>query len=169
MFHLIANIVVSCSLILASANLQKAHIYINLITSMHVRLDKPCRVLTPCVCVLSRFNHIQLFVTPWTVARQDPLSMGFSRQEHFSGLPWPSAGDLPDPGIEPRVLYHSHLLGSPYQHFSSFFSGFIHLLTVLGLGCCAGLSLVAASRGYSPVAMTRLLMGLAYLVAEHGL
>ena len=41
------------------------------------------------------------FVTPWTVARQAPLSMGFSRQEYWSGLPFPSPGDLPNPGIEP--------------------------------------------------------------------
>ena len=39
--------------------------------------------------------------TPWTVARQAPLSMGFSRQKYWSGLPCPSPGDLPDPGIEP--------------------------------------------------------------------
>jgi len=41
-------------------------------------------------------------VTPWTVASQAPLSMGFSRQEYWSGLPFPSPGDLPDPGIESR-------------------------------------------------------------------
>ena len=41
------------------------------------------------------------FVTLWTVARQAPLSMGFSRQEYWSGLPFPTPGDLPDPGIEP--------------------------------------------------------------------
>ena len=41
-------------------------------------------------------------VTPWTVAHQAPLPMGFSRQEYWSGLPFPSPGDLPDPGIEPR-------------------------------------------------------------------
>ena len=41
-------------------------------------------------------------MTPWTVAHQAPLSLGFSRQEHWSGLPWPSAGDLLNPGIEPR-------------------------------------------------------------------
>ena len=40
--------------------------------------------------------------TPWTVARQAPLSMGFSRQEYWSGLPFPSPGDLSNPGIEPR-------------------------------------------------------------------
>jgi len=41
-------------------------------------------------------------VTPWTIAFQAPLSIGFSRQEYWSGLPFPSPGDLPDPGIEPR-------------------------------------------------------------------
>ena len=47
-------------------------------------------------------SHVRLFVTPWTVAHQAPPSMGFSRQEYWSGLPFPSPGDLPDPGIEPR-------------------------------------------------------------------
>ena len=47
-------------------------------------------------------SRVQLFATPWTVAHQAPLSMGFSRQEYWSGLPFPSPGDLPDPGIEPR-------------------------------------------------------------------
>ena len=47
-------------------------------------------------------SHLQLFVTPWTVAYQGPLSMGFSRQEYWSGLPFPSPGDLPNPGIDPR-------------------------------------------------------------------
>ena len=46
-------------------------------------------------------SRVQLFVTPWTVAYQDPLSMGFSRQECWNGLPFPSPEDLPDPGIEP--------------------------------------------------------------------
>ena len=47
-------------------------------------------------------SHVQLFATSWTVAYQAPLSMRFSRQEYWSGLPFPSPGDLPDPGIEPR-------------------------------------------------------------------
>ena len=47
-------------------------------------------------------SHVQLFVTPWTVAHQAPPSMGFSRQEYWSALPFPSPGNLPDPGIEPR-------------------------------------------------------------------
>ena len=52
--------------------------------------------------LLSRFSRGWLFATPWTVAHQAPLSMEFSRQEHWSGLPSPSPGDLPNPGIEPR-------------------------------------------------------------------
>ena len=56
----------------------------------------------PCVCMLNRFHGVWLFATPWTVACQDALSVGFSRQEHWSGLPFPSPGDLPNPGIEPR-------------------------------------------------------------------
>ena len=46
-------------------------------------------------------SRVRLFATPWTVAYQAPLPMGFSRQEYWSGLPFPSPGDLPDPGIEP--------------------------------------------------------------------
>ena len=47
-------------------------------------------------------SHVQLFVTPWTVTHQEALSMGFSRQEYWSGLPFPSPRDLPDPGIKPE-------------------------------------------------------------------
>ena len=50
------------------------------------------------VCMLS---YVWLLVTPWTAAHRAPLSMGFSRQEYWLGLPFPSPGDLPDPGIEP--------------------------------------------------------------------
>ena len=46
-------------------------------------------------------SRVQLFVTPWTTACQAPLSMGFFRQEYWSGLPFSSPGDLPDPGTEP--------------------------------------------------------------------
>ena len=46
-------------------------------------------------------SHVRLFVTPWTVAYQAPPSMGFPRQEYWSGLPFPFPGDLPNPGIEP--------------------------------------------------------------------
>ena len=50
--------------------------------------------------MLSNYSSVCLFVTLWTVAGQAPLSVGFSRQEHWSGLPFPPPGDLPDPRIE---------------------------------------------------------------------
>ena len=63
--------------------------------------DSGTPVWTLCVCAKS-LSRVQLFVTPWTVARQASLSMGFSRQKYWSGLPFPSPGDLPDAGIQPR-------------------------------------------------------------------
>ena len=75
--------------------------------------------------MLSSFSRVGLFVTPWTVAHQVPLSMGFSRQEYWSRLPCSPPGDLPDSGIEPlslyvscigrRVLYHQCHLGRSIQ------------------------------------------------------
>ena len=56
-------------------------------------------------------SHVWLFVTLWTRARQVPLSMGFSRQEYWSGLPFPSPGDLPDLGLETTSLKSSALAG----------------------------------------------------------
>ena len=53
------------------------------------------------VCSLCELSHVQPFVSPWIVARQALLSMGFSRLKYWRGLPFPSPGDLPDPGIEP--------------------------------------------------------------------
>ena len=74
--------------------------------------------------VPSRFSCVRLFETPWTVACQAPLFMGFPTQEYWSGLPFPSPEDLPNPGTEPRshvscicrwVLYHYHHLVSPWK------------------------------------------------------
>ena len=66
-----------------------------------------CQVVNMCYVPrvkmkVKSLSCVQLFVTPWAVAYQAPLSMGFSRQEYWSGLPCPSPGDLPNPGIEPR-------------------------------------------------------------------
>ena len=59
--------------------------------------------LCACMCMLSCFSLVWLFVTLWTVgSRQAPRSMGFSKQEYWSGLPFPLPGDLPNPGTEPR-------------------------------------------------------------------
>ena len=64
------------------------------------------------LAVLSRFSHVQLHVTPWTVALRVPLSMGLSRQEYWSGLPFSSPGDLPDLGIKPTSLKSPALAGT---------------------------------------------------------
>ena len=56
-------------------------------------------------------RHVRFFATPWTVARQAPLSMEFPRQEYWSGLPFPPPGDLSDPGIKPLSLASPALAG----------------------------------------------------------
>ena len=66
---------------------------------------------TSPVCVLCCFSRVRLSATPWTVARQAPLSMGFSRQEYWSGLPFLSPGDLPDLRIKPASLTSPALAG----------------------------------------------------------
>ena len=67
------------------------------------------------VWVLSRFSRVLLFVTPWTVACQAPLPIGFPNQEYWSGLPCPLPGDLPNQGIKPRspALQADSLLSEP--------------------------------------------------------
>ena len=61
--------------------------------------------------LLSNFSRVRLFATPWAVAFQAPLSIGFSRQEYWSGLPCPPPGDLPHPEIEPASLTSPTLAG----------------------------------------------------------
>ena len=70
-------------------------------------------------------SHSVMFVTPWTVAHQAPLSMGFSRQEYWSGPPFPPAGDLPNPGIKPTSL----TLTTPARNPG-------HKAQSLSWGCC---------------------------------
>ena len=62
------------------------------------------------VCAHS-LGHVQLFATPWNVARQASLSMEFSRQEYWSGFPFPIAGDLPNRGVKPMSLESPLLAG----------------------------------------------------------
>ena len=73
--------------------------------------------MTLIMLMISCFSHVQLFATPWTIARQAPLSMGFSRQEYWSGLPCPSLGDLPDPWIKPASLKSPALVGGFFVCF----------------------------------------------------
>ena len=94
---------------------------------MHMKDDfsKPGYLNLP-IHVLSALSCVQPFVTPWTVACEAPLSMGFSGQKYRSGLPFPSPGDLPNPGIKPRSSelpdsLPSEPLGKPL-HFSIYFS-----------------------------------------------
>ena len=71
---------------------------------LHQFFMHSCMCVCVCVCVWSEVKSLScvwLFATPWTVAYQALPSMGFSRQEYWSGMPFPSPGDLPNPGIEP--------------------------------------------------------------------
>ena len=80
-------------------------------------------------CMLSCFTCVQLCVTPWTVAHQAPLSIRFSRQEYWSGLPCPPPGDLPNSGIKPTSLMSPALAGGslplvpPGKPFSQWHAG----------------------------------------------
>ena len=74
------------------------------------RIPIRCSVCV-CVCVCQWLSRVRLFATPWTAAHQAPLSLGFSRQEYWSGLPCPSPEDLPDPGIEPMTPVSPALAG----------------------------------------------------------
>ena len=81
--------------------------------SSHLVLCRPC-LLPPSIFPsmgAQSLSHVQLFATPWTVACQALLSMGFSRQEDWSWLPFPSLGDLPNPGTEPTSLMSPALAG----------------------------------------------------------
>ena len=79
-------------------------IHINVrLTPFTVSPETTTMLLIDCTCeVLSHCSHIRLFVTPWTVAYYNPPSMGFSRQEYWSGVPLLYPENLPDPGIKPR-------------------------------------------------------------------
>ena len=81
---------------------QFANVMGNWSSMRKLRSDKACFQTSILKCQL--LSHVQLFVTPWAVAHQAPLSMEFSRQEYWSGLPFPFPGDLPDPGIKPGSL-----------------------------------------------------------------
>ena len=90
-------------------------------------MDINISVVCVCVCACV-FSHVQLFATLWSVTRQAPLSMGFLGQEYWSGLLFPTSGDLPNPGIKPMslcllhwqvVLYHQGQLIDIALMFSS--------------------------------------------------
>ena len=90
---------------------------------------------------VTSLSHVQFFATPWTVAYQDSPSTGFSRQENWSGFPFPSPGDLPNPGIEPglphcrQMLYCLSLQGSPETDTAKKASNWFKVSQVLEQGC----------------------------------
>ena len=101
---------------------EKPKIWI-LLVLRQVPIAEACLLLP--VHVISCFSHVWLFATLWTIARQAPLSLRFSREEYWSGLPCPPPGDLPTQGLNPYlyvsytgrwVLYNYHHQGSPYYY-----------------------------------------------------
>ena len=93
-------------------------------------------------CMLSCFSHVQLFVTPWTIAHQAPLSMGFSKKECWNVLPFLLLAYLPDPRITPAspVLSADSFTTEPswkpaVDHFTSFSSSLSAPTWILWLGC----------------------------------
>ena len=103
MFFLIVSVLVFCTLCQP-------------LVSQTLRFTYPEKDKVVCVCVcVKSLSRVRLFVAPWTVARQAPPPMGFSRQEYWSGLPFPSPGDLPNSGIEPgsRALQADALSSEP--------------------------------------------------------
>ena len=95
---------------------------------------------THAVRVLSRFSHVSLFATPWTIPRQAPLSMGFSRQEYWSGLPRPPPEDLPHSGIEPASLRTPALAGGFFTTSATWEAPGIHMLHFIALQKSGGSS-----------------------------
>ena len=84
--------------------LKISFIFLRITTSSAAMMNISCAIQKSLMAWTKRvslLSHVGLFVTPWTVAYEAPPTMGFSRQEYWSGLPFPSPGDLPNPGIEP--------------------------------------------------------------------
>ena len=84
-----------------------------------------------CVCLPSHLSCVRLFATPWTIARQAPLSTGFSRQEYWSGLPCPPSGDIPDPGIKPTSLKSPALVVMFFTTSTTWEAIYIHILLLI--------------------------------------
>ena len=99
--------------------------------------------MSTTTCVFSLFSHVQISAILWTIAHQAPLSMGFSRQEYWGGLPFPPPGDLPDSGSNPgfphcrHILYHLSHQWSPYNDIANIKAYIIYLNIRSPLEPCA--------------------------------
>ena len=102
-------------------------------------------------------SHVWLFVTPWTVTHQAPLSMGFSRQEYWSGLPFLPPGDLPNPGIEPMSpalagrLFTTEPPGNPSLQGSPYKLSFVSIILQPGVQLVTEQSLFTDCRSLSQI------------------
>ena len=107
-----------------------------------------CVCVCVCVCACTRTRSVMSdSATPWTVAHQAPLSMGFSSQEYWSRLPSPSPGDLPNPGVEPTSLASPALAGG-------FFTTSTTMDTCICMTespCSSPEGITASFNGYSPI------------------
>ena len=92
-----------------------------------------CGYACVCVCVCAMLSCVRLFGTTWTIACQAPLSMEFSRQEQWSGLPFPTPGDLPNPGSEPMPFVSPVLAGGILSHWATWEAHTV--FTFSGLSC----------------------------------
>ena len=98
-------------------------------SSFHAQNNTLSHFLLLSVCVLSGWSRVQLYAVPWTVAPQAPLPMGFSRQEHQSGVPFPPLEVLPDPGMEtvatapPALASGFFITRAPWEALLSAYTG----------------------------------------------
>ena len=95
------------------------------------------------MCVRSRFSHVWLSATPWTVAHQAPLFLGVSKQEYWSGLPFPPPGDRRDPGMNPGLLHLLHWQASslplaPPEKPVDMLKAEISLIKIINKSCKSG-------------------------------
>ena len=115
--------------------------------------------LYPLKVKVKSVSHVRLFATPWTVACQSPWSRGFSRQGYWSGLPFPSPGDLPDPGIKPwsPSLQADSLLSEPLGEPKKFVLYYLSILCPWNspskntrVGSCSLLQGIFLTQGLNP-------------------
>ena len=102
MAKIISNLCVSCLTKWFLTIIYYLTLYLISITIQHYRICFLSQMVS-CVC-LCMLSHVWLFVTPWIVAHQAPLSMEFFKQEYWSSLPFSPPGNLPDPGVKPFSL-----------------------------------------------------------------
>ena len=121
--------------------------------------------------MLSHFSCVQLFTMLWTAARQAPLSMGFSRQEYWSGLSFPSLGDLPNSGMKPTCPVSPVLAGGVFTTRATADGGCCHEIQrclLLGRKAMTNLDGILKSRDISLPTKVRLVKAMVFPVVMYG-